>query len=195
MRRIGVLMNLASYDAESADRVTALAQGLAELGWTAGRIRRRENDPRSKTIVSAFTQVLAELRWGRGDTNRIRALARELVDLEPDIILTGSTAATVALQRETRTIPIVFAGAVDPVAIGLVPRLDRPGGNVTGFATSEAPLGGKWLELLSEIAPGLKRAAAMFNPETFPTSLFVPSLRRRLGHSRSCQPLCPFIAT
>ena len=98
--------------------------------------------------------------------------------MQPDIILTSSTPTTVALQRETRTIPIVFAGVTDPVASGIVPRLDRPGGNVTGFATWEASLGGKWLELLSEIAPGLKRAAIMFNPDANPVlkALYLSSL-------------------
>jgi putative tryptophan/tyrosine transport system substrate-binding protein len=90
-----------------------------------------------------------------------------LVGLQPDIIVTNTTPATAALQRETRTIPIVFANAADPVASGIVARLDRPSGNITGFATFEAPLAGKWLELLSEIAPGLKRAAIMFNPDNF----------------------------
>ena len=97
-------------------------------------------------------------------------LARELVGLQPDIIVTGGTPGTVAVQRETRTIPIVFANAADPVASGLVERLNHPGGNVTGFAVDEASLGGKWLELLSEIAPGLKRAAIMFNPDINPQS-------------------------
>jgi putative ABC transport system substrate-binding protein len=105
-----------------------------------------------------------DLRWGGADTNRRRALAQELVDLQPDIILTDATPVTVAVQRETRTIPIVFASADDPVASGVVPRLDRPSGNVTGFAILERSLGSKWLELLSEIAPGLKRLAIMFNP-------------------------------
>ena len=104
-----------------------------------------------------------DLRWYGGDNNRIRALAQELVGLQPDIILTVATPATVAVQRETRTIPIVFANVGDPVASGIVARLNQPGGNVTGFAGSEASLAGKWLELLSEIAPGLKRAAIMFN--------------------------------
>src|SRR5215475_7655531 len=97
-----------------------------------------------------------DLRWGGDDTNRIQALAQELVRLQPDIIVTNATPTTVALQRETQTIPIVFASVAEPVASGIVPRLDRPGGNATGFATYEASLGGKWLELLSEIAPGLK---------------------------------------
>jgi putative ABC transport system substrate-binding protein len=107
----------------------------------------------------------------------MRALAQELVGLQPDIILTnGNTPATVAVLRETRTIPIVFANLIDPVATGIVPRLDRPGGNVTGFANWEPSLAGKWLELLSEIAPALKRAAIMFNPDTAPASSLMPSL-------------------
>jgi putative ABC transport system substrate-binding protein len=105
-----------------------------------------------------------------------------LVGLQPDIIVTVSAPATAAVQRETRTIPIVFAALADPVASGIVPRLNQPGGNITGFASSEATLGGKWLELLSEIAPGLKRAGFMFNPDRFSTTLpaaappFMPSL-------------------
>ena len=93
--------------------------------------------------------------------------------MQPDIIVTDSTPATVAVQRETRTIPIVFADVGDPVASGIVARLDRPSGNTTGFAILEASLGGKWLELLSEIAPGLKRAAIMFNPDTGPLLAFM----------------------
>jgi putative ABC transport system substrate-binding protein len=128
------------------------------LGWTEGR------------------NVRIDLRWAGDDTNRIRALAQELVGLQPDIILTN-TASTAAVQRETRTIPIVFVGAIDPVASGIVPGLiNQPGGNITGFGTLEASLGGKWLELLSEIAPGLKRAAIMFNPDTAPVSTYMPSL-------------------
>ena len=134
VRRIGVL--------------TALAQGLAELGWTVGR------------------NVRMDLRWYGDDINRSRALAQELVGLQPDVIVTNATPAAAALQRETRAIPIVFASVADPVASGIVARLDRPGGNITGFASLEPSLGGKWLELLSEIAPGLKRAAIMFNPDT-----------------------------
>jgi len=102
--------------------------------------------------------------------------AKELVGLQPDIILTETTPATVALQRETRTIPIVFVGVADPVASGIVAALNQPGGNITGFANFEALLGGKWLELLSEVAPGLKRAAIMFNPDTSPASLYMLSL-------------------
>jgi putative ABC transport system substrate-binding protein len=151
VRRIGVLSSLDENDPLARSLVSALTQAIAGLGWTVGR------------------NVRMDLRWAGGDINRMRALAAELVGLQPDIILANGTPETVALQRETRTIPIVFANAGDPVASGLVPRLDRPGGNVTGFATLEASLGGKWLELLSEIAPGLKRAAIMFNPDRFST--------------------------
>ena len=158
---------------------------VARAQQSGGRMRRigvlvpnEENDPAWKRIVSAFTQALAglgwadsrnvrmDLRWGGNDTSRMRALAQELVGLQPDIIVSMGTPATVALQRQTRTIPIVFASGADPVASGIVPRLDRPSGNATGFATDEASMGSKWLELLSEIAPGLKRAAIMFNPDT-----------------------------
>src|SRR5262249_18316078 len=119
--------------------------------------------------------VRMDLRRAGGDTSRIRALAQELVRLQPDIIMTNGTLTTATLQRETRTIPIVFAFVSDPVAQRIVPRLDRPGGNVTGFADFRAPLGGKWLELLSEIAPGLKRAAIMFNPDLPAASTYMPS--------------------
>jgi putative ABC transport system substrate-binding protein len=116
-----------------------------------------------------------ELRWWGDDINRLPALARELVGSQPDIVLANGTPETVALQRETRTIPIVFANGGDPVAGGLVARLDRPSGNITGFGYLEATLGGKWLELLSEIAPGLKRAAIMFNPDIANVSTYMPS--------------------
>jgi putative ABC transport system substrate-binding protein len=157
---------------------------VRRIGWLTGR-----DENAAKTVVSAFTQALAGLGWtvGRnvrmevrspgGDATRIRAFAQELVGLQPDMIVTGGTAATLALQRETRTIPIVFASASDPVATGIVPRLNQPGGNITGFGLLEATLGGKWLELLSEIAPGLKRAAIMFNPDLPPVSAYMPSFQ------------------
>jgi putative ABC transport system substrate-binding protein len=157
MRRIGVLTPANENDLVAKTYVSAFVQALANLGWTDGR------------------NVRVDLRWGGADINRIRALARELVGLEPDIILTSGTPPTVAVQRETRTIPIVFANVADPVPNGLVERLDRPSGNVTGFAVFEASLGGKWLELLSEIAPGLKRAVIMFNSDLAPVPVYMPS--------------------
>jgi putative tryptophan/tyrosine transport system substrate-binding protein len=159
MRRIGVLMPFDEDDPEQKLRFSAFTQALADLGWTDGG------------------NVRMDLQWGGGDNNRIGALAQELVGLKPDVILADSTSATVALQRETRMIPIVFAAVADPVASGIVVRLDRPGGNITGFANVEASLGGKWLELLSEIAPGLKRAAIMFNPDTAPVTALMPSIQ------------------
>jgi putative ABC transport system substrate-binding protein len=153
VRRIGVLMPYDENDPVGKARYSAFTQALASLGWTDGR------------------NVRIDLRGHGDDINRLRALAQELVGLQPDIILTNGTPATVALQRETRTIPIVFAAVADPVASGLVLRLNQPGGNITGFATLE----GKWLELLSEIAPGLKRAAIMFNPDFNPVSVYMPS--------------------
>ena len=117
----------------------------------------------------------SDLRGAGGDTNRLPALARELVGLQPDTILVNSTPVTAAVQRETRTIPIVFVNVGDPVVSGIVAALNQPGGNITGFALNETPLGGKWLELLLETAPGLKRVAIMFNPDTAPVSVYMPS--------------------
>jgi putative ABC transport system substrate-binding protein len=162
VRRIGVLNGGGENDPEPKARVSAFTQALADLGWTDGR------------------NVRMDVRIAGGDINRIRGLAQELVGLQPDIILASSIPVTVVLQRETQTIPIVFVDGGDPVASGMVSRLDRPGGNVTGFATLEASLGGKWLELLLEIAPGLKRAAIIFNPDTATTnaSAYMPSFER-----------------
>jgi len=156
MRRIGVLVPYDNNDPQAKLRLSAVTQALGDLGWIEGR------------------NVRMDVRTG-DDINRTRALAQELVGLQPDIIVTGGTPATVAVQRETRMIPIVFANVAAPVASGFVAALNRPGGNITGFANFEPPLAGKWLELLSEIAPGLKRAAIMFNPEIIPASLYVPS--------------------
>jgi putative ABC transport system substrate-binding protein len=158
MRRIGVLIGRDENDPVAKTYVSAFTQAFAALGWTDGR------------------NVRMDLRSGGGDINQVRVLAHELVGLQPDIILTNGTPATVALQQETPTIPIVFTNVSDPVANGIVARLDRPSGNITGFAVAEASMGGKWLELLSEIAPGLKRAAILFNPDTSPASTYVPSL-------------------
>src|SRR5262249_41194179 len=146
VRRIGVLMWGDENDPFIKTWLSAFTQALTDLGWTDGR------------------NVRMDLRWTGDDIDRIWALAQELVGLQPDIILTTSTPATATVERETRTIPIVFANLIDPVASGIVARLDRPSGNITGFANLEATFGGKWLELLSEIAPGRKWVAIMFNP-------------------------------
>jgi putative tryptophan/tyrosine transport system substrate-binding protein len=157
VRRIGVLTGADENDPVTKAFVSAFIEALAGLGWTDGR------------------NVRMDIRWHDDDNNRIRALALELVGLQPDIIVTTSTPATALVQREARTIPIVFVNVADPIASGIVARLDRPSGNITGFSLSEASMGGKWLELLSEIAPGLKRAAYMFNPDAAPASVYTPS--------------------
>jgi putative ABC transport system substrate-binding protein len=143
VRRIGALINLSADDPESTARVTAFAQTLQELGWTDGRNAR---------IVP---------RWGMGDADRLHRYAAELVALAPDVIIATSSAAVAALQRATRTVPIVFVSVIDPVGGGFVERLSRPGGNTTGFALFEYSLSGKWLELLKQIVPAVTRAAVL----------------------------------
>jgi putative ABC transport system substrate-binding protein len=145
MRRIGVLMNFAPDDAESSARVTALAQGLQQLGWTDGR------------------NVRIDYRWGAADVDRGRKSAAELVALAPDVILASTSASTEPLLQATRSVPIVFVNVVDPVGAGFVDSLAQPGGNTTGFTLYEYGISAKWLELLKEIAPGVKRAAVIRN--------------------------------
>jgi putative ABC transport system substrate-binding protein len=157
VRRIGVLLPGDENDPWRKSFVSGFTQALAGLGWTDGR------------------NVRVDVRWTGDDVNRIGAFARELIGLQPDIIVTSNTPATIAVQRETRIIPIVFANVADPIASGIVARLNQPGGNITGFAIFELTLAGKWLELLSEIAPGLKRVAIMFDPATNPVSIYMPS--------------------
>ncbi len=147
MRRIGVFMNLAAEDVEGQARLTAFLQGLQELGWIVGR------------------NVRIDYRWGAGDAERYRKYAEELVALAPDVILAaGGSSAVGPLQRATRTVPIVFAGVIDPVGAGFVESLARPGRNATGFTNFEFAMSAKWLELLKEIAPGVMRAAVLRDP-------------------------------
>jgi putative ABC transport system substrate-binding protein len=146
MRRIGVLMNLASDDAEAQARLAAFHQGLQQLGWTVGR------------------NVQIDYRWGAGNADRIRKFAAELVALAPDVILSTGSPSVAALQQATRTVPVVFVTVVDPVSSGFVDSLARPGGNITGFALYEYSISGKWLALLKEIAPGMTRAAVIRDP-------------------------------
>jgi putative ABC transport system substrate-binding protein len=150
VRRIGVLMGWSQSDPEYQARIKTFAQVLEQLGWTNGR------------------NVRIDVRWTDAEAERAQPLAKELVAQQPDIILATTTPTALALQQETRTTPIVFAGVSDPLGAGLVASMARPGGNTTGFTDLEASLGGKWLELLKEVSPGLKRAALMFNPETAP---------------------------
>src|SRR5215468_730107 len=142
MRRIGVLMNLTADDDDASPRVTALAQGLQQLGWTVGRNFR------------------IDYRWGAMDADRARRYAPELVALAPDVILAVSAPAVAALQQATRPVPIVFVNIVDPVGAGFVDSLAQPGGNATGFIAFEYVISAKWLELIKEIAPHLKQCGS-----------------------------------
>jgi len=150
MRLIGVLMSVEENAPEGKTELSAFSRALAESGWTEGR------------------NLRMEVRWGGGDVNRTRTFAKELVALQPDVILAQGTPGTAALQQETRTIPVVFVVVADPVGRGFVAGLSRPGGNITGFINSESVMGAKMLELLREIAPGLERVAMIFNPNTAP---------------------------
>ena len=151
MRRIGVLTNLAVDDPEGQARHAAFLRGLQELGWTDGR------------------NVRIDYRESLGDPERIRKYAEELVALAPDVILTSGFALAL-LQQATRTVPIVFVVVPDPVGSGFVASLSRPGGNATGFMAFEYSLSGKWLELLKQIAPGVTRAAVVWDP-TIPAGI------------------------
>ena len=143
VRRVGVLMNLTADDLEASPRVTALAQGLQQSGWTVGR------------------NVRIDYRWGAVDADHSRRYAAELVALASDVILASGSPTVAALQQATRTVPIVFVNIVDPVGAGFVDSLAQPGGNATGFILYEYGLSAKWLELLKEIAPELKRVAVL----------------------------------
>src|SRR6516225_9091305 len=149
VRRIGLLMGTAD-DSEGQARVTALKQGLQELGWTDGR------------------NIQIETRFGAADAARIRAHAAELVALAPDVLVCHTTAVIRALRQATSSIPIVMAAVNDPVEQGFVSSLAHPGGNITGFTFINFQMVGKWLEMLKEAAPGVARAALMFSPDTSP---------------------------
>jgi putative ABC transport system substrate-binding protein len=150
IKRIGVLMGWAETDPEARAALAAFLNGLQQLGWVDGR------------------NLQVELRWAAGDPGRMREFAKELVALQPETILANTTPVTAALYRETRAIPVVFVIVSDPVGAGFVASLAQPGGNITGFINVETAMGGKWLELLKEIAPSVRRAAIMFNPDTAP---------------------------
>jgi putative tryptophan/tyrosine transport system substrate-binding protein len=159
MRRIGVLMAWDESDRVGRAYLSGLAQGLAELGLVDGRT------------------MQMDVRWVGDSAERMQTLAKELVHLQPDVILASTTSVTAALQRQTRTIPIVFVTVSDPVGSGFVAGLPHPGGNITGFMLQDASMGGKLLQLLTEIAPGVKRVAVMFNPDTatYVRSYYLPS--------------------
>jgi len=149
-RRIGVLVNSRESDEQAQLFFAAFRQSLGKLGWIDGR------------------NIRIDCRWGAADINRVHTLASELVGLRPDVLVAGGTPVVAALRQATREIPIVFTTVTDPIGSGFVASLARPGGNVTGFMTVEPPLRSKWVELLKGIAPGLQRAAFLFDPEFAP---------------------------
>jgi putative ABC transport system substrate-binding protein len=148
MRRIGLLLGVAESDPQGQAGLAVFISALQELGWTDGR------------------NVQFDYRWAAADVDRMQTFAKELVDLQPSLIVGQTTQVVTALQRETKAIPIVFVLVSDPVGSGLVASLPRPGGNTTGFVNIEASLGGKWIELLKELVPRLRRASLIFNPDT-----------------------------
>ena len=152
VRRIGVLMGFAESDSEGQARIAAFRDELQKVGWTEHR------------------NIEINTRWAAMDVESMRRFAKELVGLQPDLVLTSSTPAAGAMLQQTRTIPIVFVLVADPVGSGYVASLPRPGGNVTGFTPIVGSLGGKWVQLLNEIAPRLARVTLLFNP---PTATFV----------------------
>jgi putative ABC transport system substrate-binding protein len=150
MRRIGVLMAVPENDHEYQAFLAAFREGLQKLGWAEGR------------------NIRIDTRWAALDAEAMQRFAKELVALQPDLIVSQSTPTTASLLQQTRTIPIIFALVIDPIGSGFVASLPRPGGNVTGFIAMEGSLAGKWLELLKEIAPRVTRVAFLFNPATAP---------------------------
>jgi putative tryptophan/tyrosine transport system substrate-binding protein len=160
MRLVGVLMAYAQNDSTAQSWLTAFRVALAKLGWTEG------------------SNLRIELRWSAADADTIRTFAKELVDLRPNAIFGVTTPVIGVLARETRTIPIVFAGVTDPIGGGFVANLAHPGGNITGFTVNDPAVGGKWVELLKEIAPRTGRVALLFNPATVvPVQFFMPSIQ------------------
>jgi putative ABC transport system substrate-binding protein len=146
-RRVGVLMGFDESDAEAKGWLSIFQNELVQLGWIEGR------------------NVRMDVRWAAGNLDRARMYAKELVDLQPDVILSQTSLTTAALRGETRTIPTVFVMVTDPIGQGFVASVPRPNGNITGFMTWDESIAGKWLQLLAEIAPRVKRAAVMFNPD------------------------------
>jgi len=147
MRRIGVLMSAAATETEFQSNLAAFTRGLRQLGWIEGQ------------------NLQIDVRWNAGDAELARIYAAQLIGLMPDVILAASTIGLTTIGQATNTVPVVFVQLADPVAQGFVPSLRQPGGNLTGFSLLEFSLGGKWLDLLKQIAPGLQRVEVMFNPD------------------------------
>jgi putative tryptophan/tyrosine transport system substrate-binding protein len=171
VRRVGVFMAYAENDPEARDYVEAFNNGMKELRWTEGR------------------DIRIDFHWATGDVNRMRSLAKQLVEQKPDVIVSNTTPVTATLLRETRTIPVVFVIVSDPVGSGFVAGLSHPGGNATGFINVEASMATKWLELVKETAPSVTRVALLFNPTTAPYFQYYQKPFEAAARSISVEPL------
>jgi putative ABC transport system substrate-binding protein len=160
VRRIGVLMARLQTDPEAQKQIAAFRNGLRDLDWKIG------------------SSVLIDVRWTVGDPKRAFELARELIQLKPDLLIANATPSVVAIRQVTNAIPVVFVSVADPVGQGFVPSLSHPGGNITGFSAEEASMGGKWLDYLKEVAPGTANVALLYNPDTAPYApMFLPAMQ------------------
>jgi putative tryptophan/tyrosine transport system substrate-binding protein len=161
MRLIGVMMGLRENDRQGRQQAQALREGLQELGWTDGR------------------NIRIDFHWGIGEPGQAQLAAKELVALQPDLIVSHTVSISTVVFQMTRTIPIVFVNVADPVGTGLVSGYARPGGNVTGFTNFEPSMGGKWVEVLKDLDPRIRRVLILFNPETATTGgeYYLPSFR------------------
>jgi putative tryptophan/tyrosine transport system substrate-binding protein len=161
MRRIGVMMGLTEDNREGRQEASALRQGLQDLGWTDGR------------------NIRFGFHWDVSEPGRAQVVAKDIVAVQPGLIVSHATPATVAVFQLTKSIPIVFVSIPDPIGVGLVSSFARPGGNVTGFTNFEPSMGGKWVEVLKDIDPRIQRVAILFNPETAARggNLFLPSFK------------------
>jgi putative tryptophan/tyrosine transport system substrate-binding protein len=175
-RRIGVLTPFDERDPQVNGWIARFTQRLGQFGWLDGR------------------NVRLDIRWASGNSDRIRMFAKELVELQPDVIFAATTSATAVLHAATHTIPIVFALVSDPVGDGFVGSVPVPGGNITGFSNVEPTMAGKWLELLAEVAPGVRRAAIMFNPDTatYGRSYFLPAFEAS-ARSLNVEPIAALV--
>src|SRR6516162_10646430 len=172
-RRIGVLMNGVATDTELQSHVAAFLRELRQLGWVEGQ------------------NLRVDIRWPPGDVALAQTYAAQLIGLMPDVILAVPTLNLEVVRQATSTVPVVFVRVSDPVAQGFVASLPKPGGNLTGFSGTEFSVGGKWLDLLKEIAPGLARVAIMFNPDTAPQAKFYALDRSRCivaARAARCRP-------
>jgi putative tryptophan/tyrosine transport system substrate-binding protein len=177
MRRIGVLMGTAESDPQIQAELAVFTKALQELGWMDGR------------------NIRIDYRFAAADVDRMQTFARELISQRPDLIVGSTTQVVAALQRETRTIPIVFVVVSDPVGSGFVASLPRPGGNITGFINIESSLSGKWIEMLKDIVPRVARAALMFNPETAPYFAYYLQPFEAAARSIAVEPMAASVRT